>query len=104
MWSNRETRGLYAHLAVPTDNELATGILKLVANALDDVRREPELWSDFERQAVRTPNRAQGARRRPIRGLLLRHRGEAYTRDGAHVLRRGLTLASGLARHSRAPF
>ena len=54
MWSNRETRELYAHLAVPSDHELATSVIKLVADALDDVRSEPELWGDFERHAVRT--------------------------------------------------
>ena len=54
MWSNRETRELFAHLAVPTDHEMARDVIKLVADALDDVRREPALWSDFERQAVRT--------------------------------------------------
>jgi hypothetical protein len=54
MWSNRETRELYAHLAVPSDRELATSVIKLVADALDDVRSEPELWGDFERHAVRT--------------------------------------------------
>ena len=54
MWSNRETRELYAHLAVPTDHQLATDIIKIVADALDDVRGEPKLWSDFERQAIRT--------------------------------------------------
>jgi hypothetical protein len=53
MWSNRETRELYAHLALPTEVWLAKDVLKLVADALDDVRSEPELWGDFERQAVR---------------------------------------------------
>jgi hypothetical protein len=43
MWINRETRELYAHLAVPTDVSVAKDILKLVADAVD-----------FERQAVRT--------------------------------------------------
>ena len=54
MSSNRETRELYAHLTVATDDQLARDIVKIVADALDDVRREPKLWSDFERQAVST--------------------------------------------------
>ena len=49
MSSNRETRELYAHLTVPTDDQLARDIVKIVADALDDVRREPKLWSDSER-------------------------------------------------------
>ena len=48
MWSNRETRMLYEHLSRPN-----TFVVKLVGDALDDVRSEPDLWSDFERQAVR---------------------------------------------------
>ena len=47
MSSNRETRELYAHLTVPTDDQLARDVVKIVADALDDVRREPKLWSDL---------------------------------------------------------
>ena len=51
MLSNRETTALYKHLSAhPMDLEIA----KLIADALDDVRSEPDLWSDFERQAVRS--------------------------------------------------
>jgi hypothetical protein len=50
MLSNRETTTLYRHLsAQPMDPQ----IIKLIEDALDDVRSEPDLWSDFKRQAVR---------------------------------------------------
>ena len=50
MWANRETRELYAHVGINDTVDVS----KLVFDALDDVRRDPELWADFERQAVRT--------------------------------------------------
>ena len=50
MLSNRETTALYKHLSASPMNPQIT---KLIVDALDDVRSEPDLWSDFERQAVR---------------------------------------------------
>ena len=50
MWANRETKELYVHVAV---ND-AVDVDRLVCDALDDVRGDPQLWDDFERQAVRT--------------------------------------------------
>ena len=50
MLSNRETTALYKHLSASPMNPQIT---KLIEDALDDVRSEPDLWSDFERQAVR---------------------------------------------------
>jgi hypothetical protein len=49
MWANRETRELYVHVGA---NDAADAD-KLVAEALDDVRSDPQLWADFERQGVR---------------------------------------------------
>ena len=50
MLSNRETTALYKHLsASPMDPQ----ITKLIQDALDDLRSEPDLWSDFRRQAIR---------------------------------------------------
>ena len=50
MLSNRETTALYKHLsASPIDPQ----ITKLIQDALDDLRSEPDLWSDFRRQAIR---------------------------------------------------
>jgi hypothetical protein len=48
--SNRETTALYRHLSAAPVNPQIT---KLIEDALDDVRSEPDLWSDFARQAVR---------------------------------------------------
>ena len=49
MWANRETRELYSHLS-----KGAIDVGKIVSDALDDVNGEPALWSDYERQAIRT--------------------------------------------------
>jgi hypothetical protein len=48
MWASRETKELYEHISVP-DPETE----KLFNDALRHVRSNPELWSDFGRQAVR---------------------------------------------------
>jgi hypothetical protein len=49
MWSNRETSELYEHLSVPAHSFVE----KIITDAIDDVNSKPELWSDFERYAVR---------------------------------------------------
>ena len=48
MWTNRETQELYEHLSGPV------GYSDIAVEALDEVRSDPELWGDFERQAVHT--------------------------------------------------
>ena len=50
MLSNRETTALYKHLSAPP---MDPQITKLIQDALDDLRSEPDLWSDFRRQAIR---------------------------------------------------
>ena len=50
MWANRETKELYIHIGI---ND-AVDVDKIVRDALDDVNSDPQLWDDFERQAVRT--------------------------------------------------
>jgi len=49
MWSNRETSELYEHLSVPAN----TFVEKIVSDAIDNMNSRPELWSDYERQAIR---------------------------------------------------
>ena len=50
MWANRETKELYVHVGVNN----TVDVDNLLRDALDDVRGDPALWNDFERQAVRT--------------------------------------------------
>jgi len=42
MWANRETRELYGHVGT---NDVVDAD-KLIADALDDVRSDPQLWAD----------------------------------------------------------